>query len=155
MFLDDDNYIDPDHIKNGLEVIKSGKDWAYCLRKIVDEKRSYLCNDDCESLGKWPSILNENDFFIDVNCYFLPRNLALMISPLWHWYGQFRVPGKMEADRAISMTLRQNAQNFDCTYKYTVNYTAGNTQQSVQPEFFKQGNSAMLKRYNGVLPWKK
>jgi hypothetical protein len=25
---------------------------------------------------------------------------------------------------------------------------------SVQPDFFKQGNAEMLRRYNGVLPWK-
>ena len=52
----------------------------------------------------------------------------------------------------ISHMLRQMAPNYDCTYEYTVNYLAGNTPLSVQPEFFVQGNAEMLQRYSGTLP---
>ena len=50
--------------------------------------------------------------------------------------------------------LRQYHSNYACTKNYTVNYMAGNTERSVKPEFFLQGNNVMLQRYNGKLPWK-
>jgi len=45
------------------------------------------------------------NLFIHVNCYFLPKLLAvqMMISPLW--YPKIREPGKPEVDRVISRTL--------------------------------------------------
>ena len=152
MFLDDDNYLDKTHVSNYMDVIKSGKQWAYSLRTIVDSSRNFLCLDNCESLGKWPSVMNQDDFFIDVNCYFLPKEIAIFITPIWHFYGKFR-DGNPEADRVISRTVMEKFKNFDCTYKHTVYYTAGNTTQSVQPEFFRRGNEEMLRRYNGTLPW--
>ena len=45
------------------------------MRNIVDGEHRFLCRDDCESLGKWPSVLHPEDLFIDVNCYFLPKLL--------------------------------------------------------------------------------
>lgn len=153
MFLDDDNSIDPTHVESCLKVVESGKQWAYSFRKIRDKDLNTLCLDDCESLGMWPSIIDQNDLFVDVNCYFLPIKLAAAILPVW--YRKFREPGQMEIDRAIMYVLRQIAPNFDTTYDYTVNYTVGNTQNSVQKEFFEIGNAEMLRRYNGVLPWKK
>ena len=68
MFLDDDNFLDPSHVEDCLRVCESHS-WAYSLRKIVDEDGRFVCNDDCESLGKWPSVLGPKDFFVDVNCY--------------------------------------------------------------------------------------
>lgn len=154
IFLDDDNYIDPTHIEDCLKIIESGKDWAYSLRKLVDKEGNDLGNDDCESLGKWPSVLHPEDFFIDVNCYFLKRMVAVAMTPVW--YRKFREPGQMEIDRLMFRVLTQKiTPNYDCTYKYTLNYTVGNSPLSVQPEFFKRGNEEMFRRYNGVLPWKK
>lgn len=153
MFLDDDNTIDPEHIEQCLKICEDGAPWSYSLRKIVN-KEGFLFNDDCESLGKWPSVLHEQDYFIDVNCYFMPKILAVQISPLW--YRKFRQPGQPEVDRVLCHALRQIAPNFECTYQYTVNYlVASNSEMSVKPEFFQYGNAEMLTRYNGVLPWKK
>ncbi|MGH2613478.1 MAG: hypothetical protein ACRDFB_10590, partial [Rhabdochlamydiaceae bacterium] len=99
-------------------------------------------------------VIDSKDYFVDVNCYFLPRVLAVQISPVM--FRRFRVPGQMEIDRAMCLVLRQIAPNYDCTYKYTTNYTvASNNQLSVKPEFFIRGNSIMLQKYNGELPWKK
>jgi glycosyltransferase involved in cell wall biosynthesis len=153
MFLDDDNYIDVDHVDLCIKKIKEGNDWTYSFRKIVDKNHDYICDDNCESLGKWASVLHPADYFIDVNCYFLPKLLAVQISPVW--YRKFREPGQPEIDRVISHVLRSNFPKFDSTYAYSVNYTSGNSQFSVQTDFFRQGNAEMLKRYNGVLPWKK
>lgn len=153
MFLDDDNTIDDHHIQSCLSVIEKGNEWAYALRKIVSTPHGdFLCNDDCESLGKWASVINPNDYFIDVNCYFLPRMVAVAISPIW--YCKFREPGQPEIDRKMCAALRHHFPKFDSNYKYTVNYAvASNSQLSVKPDFFMQGNAEMLRRYNGVLPW--
>ncbi|NDZ17249.1 hypothetical protein C7T35_28930 [Variovorax sp. WS11] len=96
-------------------------------------------------------MLHPDDLFIDVNCCFLPKRLAVQISPLW--YRKARKPGQPEVDRVIAHALRQIAPTYDCTYGYTVNDRAGNTPLSVQPEFFVQGNAEMLRRFNGRLPW--
>lgn len=151
VFLDDDNFLEPGHVQQCLDTCARGNAWCYALRNIVDGKHRFLCRDDCESLGKWPSVLHPDDLFIDVNCYFLPKLLAVQISPLW--YRKSREPGQPEVDRVISHALRQVAPTYDCTYAYTVNYLAGNTPLSVQPKFFVRGNAEMLRRFNGRLPW--
>lgn len=153
MYLDDDNTIDETHIEDCIKVMEKGYDWAFSMRKIVNKDGDFLCNDDCESLGKWSSVIDPRDYFVDVNCYFLPLKLAVSITPAW--YRKFREPGQMEVDRALCHVLRQIAPNFESTYNYSVNYTVGNSQYSVQPEFFAQGNAEMLRRNNGSLPWRK
>lgn len=151
VWLDDDNTIEPDHISSLLEVCKTN-DWAFSFRNIVDKDGKFLCKDDCESLGKWASVMHEKDFFIDVNCYMIPTQLAIHLGPAW--YRKFREPGKPEVDRVLSATLMNNGLKFDTTYKYTVNYTVGNTSNSVQKEFFDRGNAEMRRRFPDGLPWK-
>ena len=151
VFLDDDNFLEPGHVQQCLDACSRGNAWCYALRNIVDGEHRFLCRDDCESLGQWPSVLHPDDLFIDVNCYFLPKLLAVQVSPLW--YRKAREPGQPEVDRMIAHALRQIAPSYDCTYGYTVNYRVGNTPLSVQPEFFGRGNAEMLRRFNGRLPW--
>lgn len=152
MFLDDDNYLEPDHVESCLKMIKSGSQWTYSLRNIVDKFQNHLCQDNCESLGEWPSVINPSDYFVDMNSFFLPRKLATIISPIMN--RKFREPGQMEVDRAMTHMLRQIQPQYKGTHKYTVNYTVGNTSLSVTPDFFVKGNEEMLRRYNGALPWK-
>jgi glycosyltransferase involved in cell wall biosynthesis len=152
IWLDDDNSLEPSHIEDCLKVIDAGNDWAYSFRNIVDKDHKFLCQDNCESLGKWASILGPQEFFIDVNCYFVPTRLAIHLGPAW--YRKFREPGKPEVDRVLAHTLMNNNLKFDTTYGYTVNYTVGNTQNSVQPEFFANGNRIMRDRFPDGLPWK-
>jgi glycosyltransferase involved in cell wall biosynthesis len=153
-FLDEDNYIDEDHIESLYKVIKNGNEYAFSLRKIVDKDGNFVVNDDCESLGLWHSILHPEDYFIDLNCFFLKRLLANQLAPIF--YRKARDPNMQpEIDRALSQVLRQNNLKYDTNYKYTLNYTAGNTQKSVQKEFFLNGNQQMLVKYNGSLPWVK
>jgi len=150
-FLDDDNALAPEHIESCLAVCRQGKRWSYALRNIVDREHRFICRDDCESLGLWPSVLNDQDYLVDVNCYFLPRLLAVQVVPLW--FNRCRQPGQPGVDRIICHALRSIAPEFDCTYRYTVDYMAGNTVNSVTPEFFLRGNAQMLQRYGGRLPW--
>lgn len=152
-FLDEDNWLEPDHVESLMKVIQSGNQWAFSLRKITDKEGNYMCNDDCESLGKWPSCLSEQDYFVDVGCYFLPKNIALQLTPIW--YRKAREPGVPEVDRMLSHVLRQNNLTYDTNYLYTLNYRTGNTERSVQKEFFLKNNELMKQKYNGNLPWQK
>ena len=155
LWLDDDNALEPNHVESLVNLVKEKSlDWAFSFRKIIDEKGNYLCHDDCESLGKWASILHPEDFFVDVNCYFVKKEVAVQITPVW--YRKFREPGQMEIDRALAAVLMHpnNKLKFECTRDYTVKYRVGNTGLSVQAEFFIKGNKAMLERHNGILPWK-
>ena len=148
-FLDEDNWYEKDHIEKLVEVISNGNDWAYTLRKIVDQEGNYICNDDCESLGKWDSVLN--DKFIDVNCYMIPKRAALGFSP--YWYRRARNPNEQpEVDRILSPFMMQNFKKYECTYDYTVNYRVASRADSVQAGFFQQGNEMMKQKYNGKLP---
>jgi len=150
-YLDEDNWFDTHHIAALLDVIKRGFAWAYSLRKIVDRDGNYICNDNCESLGKWPSILSPQDYLIDTNCYFLPRMTAVVSSPVW--YRRFREPNTLDADRAMAQFLRAQNANYDSSYQYSVNYRVENTAQSVRRDFFLSGNKKMLEHYQGRLPW--
>jgi glycosyltransferase involved in cell wall biosynthesis len=151
-YLDEDNWFDADHIASLVEVVRRGFAWAFSFRKIVDLEGNFICNDDCESLGKWPSILGEVDYFIDTNCYFLPRGAAIVSSPIW--YRRFRDPNIVEADRALASFMRAQSPNFETTFQYSVNYRVGNTGISVRKEFFLDGNQQMLQKTQGSLPWK-
>ena len=85
VFLDEDNWFDENHISSLAELVNQNKlDWAYSLRKIMDREGNFITNDDCESLGKWPSFLNEQDHLVDVNCYFVKKEIGIVISALGH-----------------------------------------------------------------------
>ena len=151
MFLDEDNWLEPNHVESLVNVVKDNT-WAFSLRKITDMDGNYICNDDCESLGKWQSVIN--DYFVDVNCFFLPRHLALQFSP--GWYRRARHPQEQpEVDRLLSQWLTANKFTCNTNGDYTVNYRAGNRADSVQAKFFIEGNELMKQKYNGEFPWRK
>jgi len=151
-YLDEDNWYDPDHVECLLGVVKRGYSWAFSFRKIIEGENNFVCYDDCESLGKWPSVLGETDYLVDVNCYFFPRSIALWTCPIW--YRRFRDSNMMEVDRALVTFLRTQKVTYETSGRYSVNYRTGNTRLSVRKEFFLQGNEKMNKKYNGSLPWK-
>jgi len=151
VFLDEDNWIEPNHIETLVESIQDNM-WSFSLRKITDMDGNYICNDDCESLGNWKSVIN--DYFVDVNCYMIHKQIALQFSP--GWYRRARNPNEQpEVDRLLSWFLRQNNYKANCTGEYTVNYRAGNREDSVQAKFFEQGNKVMFDNYKGEFPWRK
>lgn len=153
IWLDDDNSLEPTHVEDLVNLVqKNNLDWAYSFRQIVDDNGNFICNDDCESLGAWKSVLNDN--FIDLNCFFVKREVAVGMSPVW--FRKAREPGVVEIDRAMSAILMHEKNNlkFDGTRNYTLKYRVGSTGISVQADFFLRGNEAMLKHYNNNLPWK-
>lgn len=148
-FLDEDNWYDENHVQLLIDVVHENS-WAYSLRKIVDTDGSFVCNDDCESLGNHPSILSDKDYFVDVNCFFISKNLAIQASSIW--YRKAREPGVMEVDRLLTAVLRNHSEGASSGH-YSVNYRAGNTSKSVKKEFFLRGNAMMEKKYIGRFPW--
>lgn len=151
-FLDEDNYYEPTHIQDCVTLAADGYDWVYSLRRIIDKDKNFICNDDCESLGKHKSVLNDN--FVDVGCWFISKSAALTVSPLW--YRRARHPQEQpEVDRIITATLMQHYGKFEGTGKYTLNYRVGNRVDSVQAEFFLKGNKIMHDAFGEELPWRK
>ena len=153
IFLDEDNYIEPTHIESLVKVAENN-DWAFSLRQIVDKEGKYICNDDCENLGKWPTCLSEKELFVDVGAYFLPTKIAVQVSPIW--YRRARHPDEQpEVDRLLMQVLLDYGFSYDTNGEYTLNYRVGNRTDSVQADFFLWGNSKMQQKYNGNFPWRK
>jgi hypothetical protein len=146
LYLDHDNMLDSDHVQTCIDLIEKDKlDWCYSLRKIIDKQGNYLCNDDCESLGKWPTYHGVH--LTDTNTFCIKTEVAIKLCQVWHM--------KWGADRVFPSAMSQHFPNFDCTGKYTSNYRVDGNPGSVNKEFFENGNKIMTERYNGVFPWRK
>lgn len=142
LFLDDDNWFEPNHVETMIAKIKS-KDlmWSYSLRRIVDEEGQYVCDDDCESLGRWPTFYDHLLNFVDTNCYCFRRDYLVRMAH--SFYGQWG------ADRQFYKAVSANLPSFGCTGLATVNYRAPERLLNM----FKEGNAAMKKSYE-TLPWR-
>jgi glycosyltransferase involved in cell wall biosynthesis len=143
LFLDEDNWFEPNHVETMINKIKS-KDlmWAYSLRRICDERGQYVLDDDCESLGRYPAFYDHTVNFVDTNCYCFKRDYLVNVAH--SFYGQWG------ADRPFYKSASTNLPSFGCTGEATVNYRA--------PErllgMFKEGNKLMKEAYKEPLPWR-
>ena len=137
------SWFEPNHVETMINKIKS-KDlmWSYSLRRICDERGQYVLDDDCESLGRYPTFYDHTVNFVDTNCYCFRREYLVTVAH--SFYGQWG------ADRGFYKAASKHLPSFGCTGEATVNYQA--------PErllgMFKEGNEAMKKAY-GDLPWRK
>ena len=146
LYLDQDCWFEPDHVEQCIKTIEQNNlDWSYSLRQIRNKEGDYVCNDDCESLGKWQTYHGVNH--IDTNCYCIKTQTAIRLAQVWH--------GGWGQDRVWFHTLASYFNNFDCTGKYTVNYCVDGNPGSVNAEFFLNGNEVMKQKYNGEFPWRK
>lgn len=151
-FLDQDNWFDKNHVSSMIELLESKNyGFVYSLRKIVDKDNKYICNDDCESLGKWPIWNNNQDYLIDTSCYGFTSKFLIQTASLFYWgWG---------GDRHYLSEVRNSLKydNYKGTGLYTLNYRLGGNDGSVMSEFFEQGNRAMRYRYNTIdeFPWTK
>ena len=145
-YLDEDNWIEPCHIEKLVRKIEEGNDWAYSLRKIYDKQGNFLCEDNCESLGKWPVYFNPEVHHIDTSSFAIRRDIAVRVGHAW--YGQWG------ADRQFFSALSQNFPKYACTNTHTLCYRLDGNPGSVTKEFFEQGNEINNKNYSGEFPWK-
>lgn len=146
LFLDQDCWFDSQHVESMVKTIEDNNlDWCYSLRKIVKNTGEFICNDDCESLGKWNPVMQYNH--IDTNCYCIKKEVAIRTCHAWH--------GGWGADRQFYSVMHQHVPNYDCTGKYTVNYRLGGNEGSVTENFFLNWNERTNQLYYGNFPWSK
>ena len=144
MYLDQDNWLHPNHVESCVNTIREQKlDWCYSLRQIHKKDGTFVCNDDCESLGKWQTYHGMHH--IDTNSYCLKTEIAVKLASAWH--------GGWGQDRVFLQAVTQHFPKWDCTKEYTVHYRVDGGTGSVNAGFFINGNEVMNKKYNGVFPW--
>lgn len=146
MYLDEDNWYEPNHVSSLVDVIVNQKtDWAFSLRKIYDKSENYLCEDNCESLGNYSAVFNENRYHIDTSCFAVKRDIALRIGHTWYaqWGG----------DRVFYANINKHFPNYKGSGKYTLCYRTDGNEGSVNKNYFEYGNRIMSNRYNNSYPW--
>jgi glycosyltransferase involved in cell wall biosynthesis len=142
LFLDEDNWFEPNHVETMINKIKSKNlMWAYSLRRICNEAGEYICDDDCESLGRCPTFYDSTLNFVDTNCYCFRREFLVTVAH--HFYGGWG------ADRPFYKATSTALPAFGCTGEATVNYRAPERLH----QMFREGNKVMKDAYK-PLPWR-
>jgi glycosyltransferase involved in cell wall biosynthesis len=145
-YLDEDNWLEPNHVESIVDTFnKTNVPWVYSLRKIYNKNKEFICDDNCESLGKYPVFFNSSVHHIDTSCFAVKKGVAINIGHAW--YGQWG------ADRQFFENVKRIYSRYECTGKYTMCYRLDGNSNSVNEEFFDRGNAEMLRRYNNKLPW--
>ena len=148
LFLDQDNFYKENHVESLVNEIDKYKfEWAYSLRTIVDKEMKHICEDNCESLGRWSAWVDSNAFLIDTSSYCFTRQFIRTYGHIWdHGWG---------ADRRFYTIIKDHVKhnNYGCTGKHTLNYRLGGNDGSVQSEFFVEGNKHAAARYGEQFPW--
>ena len=146
--LDQDNWFEPDHVETMINTCEDTTlSWCYGLRKIYDVNGRYICDDDCESLGKWPIYISDQHHLVDTSTYCLRKEVIVNLASAWYsgWGG----------DRRFYSIITQHVKDFDCSGKSTTCYRLDGNPNSVNSDFFIQGNAVMRQRYPMGFPWRK
>ena len=152
LFLDEDNWYEPDHVETLIKTIEAKNlDFSYSLRKIFSPDKTYLCDDNCESLGKWEIFLSRHSphgkhYLIDTSSFCFKREFIQRTCHFWHagWGG----------DRQFLYSVRDHA-NYDTNGKHTLCYRLDGNPNSVTKEFFEEGNKTQEQYFGGKFPWLK
>jgi len=147
-FLDEDNWYEPDHVTTLVATLDRGCDFAYSLRKIFTADKRFVAEDNCESLGKWPIFFTHDNpqYLIDTSCFAFKREFIQKTCHLWH-------SGAWGEDRRYFQAVKNHAK-WDTSGKHSLCYRLGGNANSVQEEFFHQGNKTQELHFKGVFPWK-
>ena len=145
-YLDEDNWIKPNHVESLVKCLENGFQWAYSLRTIHDKNGKFLCEDNCESLGHWPVYFDNNVNHIDTSCFAVRRDVAVQIGHAW--YDQWG------ADRKFFGALRHYFPKFICSHEYSLSYRLDGNENSVNQDFFARGNQMNAIVYKNKFPWK-
>ncbi len=83
-YLDDDNWIAPDHLSVLLDTIE-GAEWAWCRRWMVDPRTEQpVCIDEWESVGPGEGVFNLRfGGFVDTNCLMIDKLACHQVLPEW------------------------------------------------------------------------
>lgn len=148
MFLDEDNWFKPDHVQSLVDTIESGEyDWVHSLRSIYAPDGSFLVDDNCESLGKYPIYGDlKNGQLVDTSSYLFKTEWLIRTSQFWH--------DRWGADRNF-LNIVKNLSKWESSGKHTLCYRLDGNPNSPKVEFFQQGNEIAKKIYNDTYPWNK
>lgn len=150
-FLDEDNWYEPTHIQSLVELTARHRlEWAYSLRNVVSKDGTFLCEDNCDSLGLWGQWYSEHNH-IDTSCYFLKREIACKGSAIWNRKGYSEA--ELDPDKEFCKWLIGYSIRGYTTGNYTVNYRLGSSEDTIHKEFFIQGNEVMRDTYKHF-PWR-
>ena len=152
LFLDEDNWYEPNHVQTLIETIESKNlDFSFSLRKIFNPERTYLLDDNCESLGKWPIFMSRHSphgpqYLIDTSSFCFKREFIQQTCHFWHhgWGG----------DRHYLYSIKDHAK-YATNGKHTLCYRLDGNPHSVTKEFFETGNKTQQAYYEGKYPWLK
>ena len=152
LFLDEDNWYEPNHVETLVKTIEEKNlDFAYSLRQIYSTDRRFRCNDNCESLGKWPIFMSRKSphgeqYLIDTSSFCFTREFIQKTCHLWHsgWGG----------DRMFLHAVKNHAK-YDTNGKHTLCYRLDGNPNSVTEKFFIEGNKTQENYYEGKYPWQK
>ena len=144
IFLDEDNWFDTNHVKSMVDFLENKNlDWAYSLRKIYQENKVFVANDNCESIGSYRPY-SKMPYLVDTNCYIFKRLTIIKTTQFWYH--------PKGVDRYFFEKISKLFPKFACSGKFTVNYRLTENRPPF-PGFFKKGNTRMLKKYSNKLPW--
>lgn len=150
MMLDQDNWLRADHVATCLAAIESRPsdplEWVHALRTIHRKDGSFVCRDDCESIGPHKGV---SGHLIDTSCYFFRTDFLMKNTHFWLWgWG---------GDRHFFLRLVQayGMGVFAGTGRYTVHYRLGGNSTSMHDAaFVVEGNAGMRAKHgDGRLPW--
>ena len=158
-YLDDDNWIDEDHIYRALEMLQNNDtvDWVFSLRKYVDHMGNFMCLDRCENTGFFPNLWGQ--YLVDNSCYAVRTKIARQFSHAWYY--------PIVSDRMFLKALLTNKILGACTGAYTTNYRISHdgsrlqasTNQEEDTKRIKHetelANQAAVQKFGAVLPWEK
>lgn len=149
LYLDDDNFFEPNHIETLLSFIKKNSlKWAYSLRKFIDVNGKYICNDNWDNLGHWSEVLGrpEDHQLVDNSCYMVHRSLAKRCALAWTALPH--IP-----DRCFFLALKELKVPCGCSGLYTVNYRIGASNKTPASEYLK-ADEVFKKQFPDGYPWK-
>jgi len=146
LFLDQDNWIEPNHVSSLVSCCEElDLSWSHSLRNVYSKDQSFVCEDNCESLGKWPIAGTFDQHLIDTSTYCFSLQFLKETGHLWD--------GGWGADRKFYSTVKTLAP-YACSGKYTLNYRLGGNDGSATAEFFIRGNSINNVIFNSTFPWR-
>lgn len=149
-FLDEDNWYEPNHIESIINTIEDNNlDFAYSLRNVYTEDKTFVAQDNCESLGKWPIYFTHDNpqYLVDTSSYGFKRDFIRATCHLWH-------SGPWGEDRRYWYAVKDHAR-YDTTGLHTLDYRLGGNPNSVNSDFFIEGNKKQSEHYKDGFPWVK
>lgn len=152
LFLDEDNWFEPNHVSSLVDAIETNKwDWAYSLRNIYTQEKTFVDEDNCESIGRWPIFFTQDkenpQHIVDTSSYCFTRNFIKQTCHLWH-------SGAWGEDRRYFHAIKDHP-NYGTTGLHTSNYRLDDRieQKYGNINFFKDGNAKVKAFYGGKYPW--